>query len=79
MSVDDTPLKLWAIEVKKKIQKKIPNPSPNQLFEALVAHDNRNVYRYYFEYEIPASPEEKYELDMRLHTLKYIATSLVVN
>jgi len=76
---DHNPLRLWALQIKREIQKKVPEVTAGILFEALVAHDTREVYGYYFKYEVPKDADERNRLDLRLHTLKYIADSLMVN
>ena len=77
MSGDDNPLRLWALQVKRKIR--ATEITPDILFEALVENDTADVYQYYHGYKVPKNPIERNNLDLRLHTLRYIAGSLVVN
>jgi hypothetical protein len=77
MSRDDNPLRMWAIQIKNSLR--VPEVTTDTLFKALVDHDSRNVTQYYYGYKVPKDSSERYDLDMRLHALRYIAESLVVN
>jgi pyrimidine operon attenuation protein/uracil phosphoribosyltransferase len=80
MSSDDqNPLRAWAVQVKKEIQPRVREVTAQVLFEALVERDTIPVRRYYFGQNVPKSAKERFDLDTRLQTLKYISESLVVN
>lgn len=77
---DRAPIKLWAIQIKQELQKVFRGRITSTiLFEALVEHDTAPVREYYLGHTIPTDPSIRFDLDMRLETLKYISYSLVVN
>jgi hypothetical protein len=81
MSSDDQfPIKTWAIQVKTELQKVLRKKiTPEILFEGLVVRDTKPVRDYYFGHYIPTDPSVKFDLDMRLETLRYVSYNLVVN
>ena len=80
MSSDDHPIKIWAIQVKDELQKVLRKRiTPEILFEGLVLRDTAPVRDYYFGHNIPTDPSVRFDLDMRLETLRYVSYNLVVN